>query len=149
MVNDAIEIMRSRGIARAFSLTKQDSETGFDCLYLCEFLLKTLIPMLSKPQPTGKKNLKDCIGLLHTLKRLDQSLSNFLAVHNLISQCQMTKTCIDLCEEYNRIVIPRGETPGPLVNVIAALNRKTTFERAVELLKRSLSPPQSPNQSPG
>ena len=141
-----IDLLRSRSIARAFN-PSLENDVKFDCLHLCDFLLSLLNQELSEPETNDIEEEKNYRGFLRTLKRLDKPLSLFLTMHHsdTLWKPELVKACSGLCTTYNEY--SRLKDAGTMNSVLDAVNRKTTVEKAVEMLKRGIPPPQSPNPS--
>ena len=147
MVDNMIELLRSRSITRAFS-PSLENDVKLDCLHLCDFLLSLLNWELSEPETHAIEEAKSYKGFLRALKRLDKPLSLFLTIHHsdTVWKPELVKTCSDLCTAYNRH--SSSKDVGTMNSVLDAINRKTTVEKAVEMLKRGMpSLPQSPSPS--
>ena len=147
MVDNMIDLLRSRSIARAFN-PSLENDVKFDCLHLCDFLLSLLNRELSEPKTNAIEEAKNYKGFLRTLKRLDKPLSTFLTMHHSDTPWtpELVKICSDLCTTYNQH--PGSKDVGTMNSVLDAVNRKTTVEKVVEMLKRGIpSLPQSPNPS--
>ena len=142
-----IDLLRSRSIARAFN-PSLENDVKFDCLHLCDFLLSLLNRELSEPETSAIEEAKSYRGFLRTSKRLDKPLSLFLTIHHsdTLWTPESVKACSDLCTTYNEYSTPKDA--GTMNSVLDAVNRKTTVEKAVEMLKRGISSlPQGPNPS--
>ena len=140
-----IDLLHSHSIAHV-SNPSLDSDVKFACLHLCDFLLSLLNQELSEPTTHAIEEAKSWKGFLRTLKRLDKPLSLFLTIHHsdTLWEPELVKTCSDLCTAYNGY--SSSKDVGTMNSVLDAINRKSTVEKAVEVLKRGTpSLPQSPH----